>query len=80
MADSDRRTPSERRVDFRDLNWFGKTVYLGGTALRLTANLIDAAATQATDIAAESRRAFEREVDPNIEDAKIIEERPRDDG
>lgn len=71
-------TPSERQTDFRDLNWLGKTVFLGGTALRLAANLVDAAADRATQIATDSRTAFQREFDPNIEDAIILEERPHD--
>lgn len=68
----------ESRVDFRDLNWLGKTVYLGGAALRLTANLLDSTADRATRIIEDSRRAYERELDPNIEDAKIIDERDRE--
>lgn len=70
---------SERRVNLRNLNWFGKTVYLGGTVLRLTANLVDAAADRATAIADESKKAFERELDPNVEDARVIEEYSRSD-
>jgi hypothetical protein len=64
----------ERRVDFRDLNWMGKTVYLGGSALRLTARLIDSAVDRAGAIAEESRRAYKRELDPNVEDAKVLSE------
>jgi hypothetical protein len=64
----------DRRVDFENLNWLGKTVFLGGTALRLTANLLDKAADRANQIATDSREAFERELDPNIEDAKVLEE------
>jgi len=67
----------KRRVDFRELNWLGKSVYVGAVAMRMTANLIDAAADRAIQIADDSTRAYQREVDPNIEDAKIIEERPR---
>jgi hypothetical protein len=73
-------TPSERRTDFRDLNWLGKTVFLGGTALRLAANLVDSTADRVTKIADDSRAAFQRELDPNIEDAVILEEHPRDAG
>lgn len=69
-----REHPSKRRVEFRDLNWFGKTVYLGGAALRLTANLVDATADRVSKIAVESKEAFEREIDPQIDDARVIEE------
>ncbi|MFB6273097.1 MAG: hypothetical protein ABEL51_09420 [Salinibacter sp.] len=60
-----------------ELNWFGKTVYAGGTLLRHTANLVDAAAKRVSRVASESKRAFDRELDPNIEDARVIEEYPR---
>lgn len=64
----------DRRVDFENLNWLGKTVFIGGAALRVTANLLDKAADRATQIADDSREAYRREIDPNIEDAKVIEE------
>lgn len=65
------------RPPFYELNWLGKAVYLGGAAVRASANLVDKTARRIEAIADESREAFQREVDPNIEDAKIIEERPR---
>ncbi|MFB6279128.1 MAG: hypothetical protein ABEK75_06450 [Salinibacter sp.] len=72
----------ERPLDRRephDLNWFGKTVYYGGSVLRFTANLVDATATQVSKIAAESKKEFDRELDPNIEDARVIDEYPDQD-
>jgi len=76
---SDQSDEPRQDVDFRRLNWLGKTVYLGGSALRLTANLIDSAVDRAASIAEESKRAFDRELDPDIEDATVIEERDRED-
>ncbi len=70
--------PSERREP-HNLNWLGKTVYAGGTVLRLTANLVEATADQVSNIAVESKKAFDRELDPNIEEARVIEETPRED-
>lgn len=72
------KRPAEHREP-HDLNWFGKTIYFGGTALRYTANLVDATAERVTKIAAESKRAFDRELDPNIEEARVIEETPHRD-
>lgn len=69
MDKADRNRPY-----FYELNWFGKAVYLGGTALRLSANLVDRTVERASLIMEESKAAYLREVDPNIEDAKIIEE------
>lgn len=65
--------PPDRREP-HDLNWFGKTVYYGGSVLRFTANLVDATANRVSKIAAESKEAFDRELDPNIEDAQVIDE------
>jgi len=67
--------PSERREPY-DLNWFGKTVYYGGTVLRLTANLVDTTVNRVSRIASESKKEFDRELDPNIEDVRVIEEYP----
>lgn len=68
-----------RRVNLRDLNWLGKSVFVGGTMLRLTANLIESTADRVSSIATRSKEAFERELDPNIEEARIIEEYPHSD-
>jgi hypothetical protein len=68
-------SPKREHPHFYELNWLGKAVYLGGTALRLSANLVDRTVEQANRIVEDSRAAYLREVDPNIEDAKIIEER-----
>ena len=68
--------PPRRRVNLRDLNWLGTSVFLGGTVLRLTANLIETTADRVSSIAAQSKQAFERELDPNIEEARIIDEYP----
>lgn len=68
--------PRKRRVNFRELNWLGKSVFVGGTVLRLTANLVDAAADRVSHVAEESKKAFERELDPNIEEARVLEEYP----
>lgn len=65
--------PPEHREP-HNLNWFGKTVYFGGTVLRYTANLVDATANRVSKMAAESKEAFDRELDPNIEDAQVIDE------
>ncbi len=69
---------NDRRPRFYELNWLGKTVFLGGTAVRLTANLIDHTLERAADTVVEAERAFKSELDTNIEDAKILEERERE--
>lgn len=52
----------------------GKAKLLSGTAVRLTANLIDQALGRAAHTLVEAERAFRSELDPNVEDAKILEE------
>jgi hypothetical protein len=71
--------PPRRRVNLSDLNWLGKSVFVGGQVMRLTANLIESTADRASSIATRSKEAFDREIDPNIEDARVIEEYPRPD-
>ncbi|WP_022835860.1 hypothetical protein [Salisaeta longa] len=72
------RPDEQREFRFTDLNWLGKTVFLGGTAMRLTANALDATARRASQIASDSRKAFAEGRDANIEEARIIEERASD--
>lgn len=73
FANMSQESPPEHREP-HDLNWFGKTVYYGGSVLRFTANLVDATANRVSRVAAESKKAFDRELDPNIEDAQVIDE------
>ena len=61
-------------VRFEQAGPLGRAKLLAGGAVRLTANLIDRALDRAATTAAEAERAFRREVDPNVSDAKILEE------
>ncbi len=49
----------------------------GGVALRMTARLVDRAAEEAQEVWQESKKAFLQELDPNVEDAHILEEKHR---
>lgn len=66
--------PQQRIVEFDRLNLLGKAFFLGGAAVRLTANLIDTVIDRAAGVVAEAERAFREGQDPNVEDAKILEE------
>ena len=70
MSDSDRRI-----VEFDKLNLVGKALFLTGSAVKLLANGIDAALNQAADIVVDIERSFKDGLDPNIEEAKILEEK-----
>jgi hypothetical protein len=67
--------PETRIVEFERLNLLGKAVFVGGAAIRLAANFIDAALEKAADVVLEAEKAYRQGRDPNIEDAKILEER-----
>jgi hypothetical protein len=66
--------PERRIVQYQDLNLLGKAVFIGGAAARLAADLIDVAVDKAVDLAIETEKAFRHGLDPNVEDAKILEE------
>ena len=67
--------PTERWIArFEQANLTGKAALLGGTAVRFTANLIDKTLDRAASTVAEAEQAFKREVDPTMEDAKILDE------
>ncbi len=59
---------------FEQASLTGKAALLGGSAVRFTADLIDKTLDMAAGTVAEAERAFKRELDPTMEDAKILEE------
>ena len=66
--------PEERLVEFEQLNMLGRLVCLGGLAARLTTGAIGAAARRAADIYTDAEKAFKEGRDPNVEDARILDE------
>lgn len=66
----------ERRI--ADLNLLGRVVYFAGQSVRVTADLLDSVIKLAADTYEDAERAFRQGLDPNIDDAKIIEERRKD--
>ena len=73
MADSNK---DERRI--ADLNLLGQVVYLAGQGVRLTSDLLGSVVDLAADTYKDAERAFKQGLDPNIDDAQIIEERRND--
>lgn len=47
---------------------------LGGGAVKLAARAVDSALDRAASVAVEAKEAFEKELDPNVSDAQILEE------
>ena len=73
-----RSTPDrlDRWADrFERASWIGRAALLGGGAVRVTANAIDRALDRTASVVAASEDAFRKEVDPNIVEAKILEEK-----
>ena len=64
----------DRIVEYERLNLLGKAVFLTGSAVRTTASLIDKALEHAADAVVEVEAAFKEGLDPNVEDAKILQE------
>lgn len=51
-----------------------RAAMLGGGAVRLVAGLIDRGLDRAATVAVEAHDAFRKELDPNVSDARILEE------
>ncbi|HLA62829.1 MAG TPA: hypothetical protein VK610_00260 [Rhodothermales bacterium] len=54
--------------------WLERIGLLGGGAVRLTAGLIETAVDRAAKTVAEAEAAFRKELDPNVSDAKVLDE------
>ena len=52
----------------------GRAAMLGGGAVRLLANAIDRGLDRAAQITLDARDAFERELDPTMTEAHVLEE------
>ena len=72
--------PDEEERRIADLNLLGRVVYFAGQTVRVTAELLDSVIELATDTYRDAERAFRQGLDPNIDDAKIIEERDKTGG
>jgi hypothetical protein len=64
----------KKRIDFDRLNLFGKAIYVGGATFRFIAEGIDAVVNRTVDVYLDTEKAFKQGLDPNIEDAKILDE------
>ncbi len=76
MADSkktDNNKP-DRIIKFNDLNLLGKAVFVSGLFTRAATKAVDSTIKATVEIVTEAEKAFKQGLDPNIEDAKILEE------
>ncbi|ACY48586.1 hypothetical protein [Rhodothermus marinus] len=65
-----------RIVEFEQLNALGKTVFVAGMAAHAGKGLLKRLIRHVARIAVESKRAFEQGMNPDIEEARVLEEKP----
>lgn len=70
--------PDKPQINFDDLNFLGKAVFLSGSVVSVVAEAIDTVVTSAVDVWVAAEKAFLDELDPNVEDAKVLEEHEED--
>lgn len=59
---------------FEEADLFGRAKLLGGGAVRVTANAVDFLLKRGAKAVVDAEKAFRGEMDPNVSDAKVIEE------
>ena len=71
---------SERWIQrFERAGFFGRVGLVGGGAVKLLASAIDSGLDRAATVTVAAKEAFEKELDPNVSDATILEEFDRTD-
>ena len=71
MAKSD---DEHKIIKFDQLNLLGKLVYVSGVLTRTATDIVQSAVDATSEIITEAEKAFKEGLDPNIDDAKIIDE------
>ncbi|MBX2819445.1 MAG: hypothetical protein KTR29_07180 [Rhodothermaceae bacterium] len=71
MAKSD---DEHKIIKFDELNLLGKLVYVSGVLTRTATDIVQSAVDATSEIITETEKAFKEGLDPNVEDAKIIDE------
>lgn len=54
--------------------WLGRVGLIGGGAVKLVASVVDKGLDRAASVTVEAKQAFQRELDPNMSSARILEE------
>lgn len=71
MAKSD---DEHKIIKFDELNLLGKLVYVSGVLTRTATDIVQSAVDATSEIITETEKAFKEGLDPNVDDAKIIDE------
>jgi hypothetical protein len=69
--------PNEDERRIADLNVLGHIVYFAGQTVRVTADLLDSVIELAANTYRDAEQAFRQGLDPNVDDANIIEEKDK---
>jgi len=64
----------EREVEFDRLNLLGKVVFVTGTTVRVIGSVIDSVVETVSGVVQEAEKAFKEGMDPNIDEATIVDE------
>lgn len=67
-------TPEQWLARFERASWSRRALMLGGGAVRAAAKAVDRVVERAADITLDAHDAFKKELDPNVTEAKILEE------
>ena len=73
MSDNDKRL-----VEFEKLNLVGKAIFITGTTFRFVGDLLNSVAETVVEIISDAEKAFVEGSDPNVDEAKIVEESDED--
>ena len=68
----------ERKVEFSRLNLVGKAVFVTGTTVRFVGDLLETIAGSISTIITDAEKAFREGADPNIDEAKVLEEHEKE--
>ena len=71
MAQSD---DEHKIIKFDELNLLGKLVYVSGVLTRTASDIVHTAVEATAEIITETEKAFKQGLDPNVDDANVIDE------
>ena len=67
----------QREVDFDRLNLLGKAVFITGSAFRIIGSVLESVVETVSGVVNEAEKAFKSGLDPNVDDAKILDEQTK---
>ena len=68
------KNQDNRLVEFERLNLVGKAIFITGSTFRFVGDLLTTVADSVGEIISEAEKAFSEGKDPNIDEAKILDE------